>query len=253
VATCRGLAIDEAGTYTLTASDGALTTAISTSITISHAAAAKVAFTSQPPASTASGTSFGAVVTVQDAAGNTVTGNTSQVSVALTTANGATLNGTKSVAASNGVATFSGLSIAKAGSYSLTATDGALNSAVSSSFTIAPGPATHIVFAAQPGNSLAGAAFAVAVSMQDAAGNVETGDATTQITLATNICSNLVLRVVTASAGVAQFPNLRFYTPGTGRQLTAQSSTGFGISSTSFSVLANTDLLFDDAFATCTP
>src|SRR6185436_2859722 len=119
VATFSGLAIDKAGTYTLTASDGALTTAISASITISHAAAAKVAFTTQPPASTASGTSFGAVVTVQDAAGNTVTGNTSQVSVALTAANGAILNGTKSVVASNGAATFSGLSIGKAGSYSL--------------------------------------------------------------------------------------------------------------------------------------
>jgi hypothetical protein len=134
-----------------------------------------------------------------------VTGNTSQVSVALTAANGAILNGTKSVVASNGVATFSGLSIGKAGSYWLTASDGALNSAVSSSFTITPGPATHIVFAAQPGNSLAGAAFAVAVSTQDAAGNVETGDATTQITLATNICSNLVLRVVTASAASRSF------------------------------------------------
>jgi hypothetical protein len=55
------------------------------------------------------------------------------------------------------------------------------------------------------------------------------------------------------SAGVAQFPNLRFYTPGSNRQLTAQASIGLGVSSTSFSVLANADLIFDDAFANCTP
>jgi len=253
VATFGGLSIDKAGTYTLTASDGALTTAVSGSITISHGAAAKVAFTSQPPASTASGASFGTVVTVQDAAGNTVTGNTSQVSVALTSANGATLNGTKSVAASNGVTTFSGLSVAKAGSYSLTATDGALIAATSNAFTIAPGAAASIVFTTQPINALAGVAFGVAVSIEDPVGNIVTNDGTTQITLATNVCGSPVLGVVTVSAGVAQFPNLRFYTPGSSRQLTAQASIGLGVSSTSFSVLANPDLIFANAFAACTP
>jgi subtilase family serine protease len=253
VATFSGLSIDKAGTYTLTASDGALTPAVSSAIAISHGAAAKLAFTSQPPASTASGASFGAIVTVQDAAGNTVTGNTSQVSVALTSANGATLNGTKSVAASNGVATFSGLSVAQAGSYSLTATDSSLIAATSNVFAIAPGAAASIVFTTQPINALAGAAFDVAVSIEDSVGNIATNDGTTQITLATNVCGSQVLRVVTVSAGVAQFPNLRFYTPGSSRQLIAQASIGLGVSSTSFSVLANPDLIFANAFASCTP
>jgi len=239
--------------YTLTASDGALTTAVSSSITISHGAAAKLVFTSQPPASVATGTGFGAVVTVQDAAGNAVTGNSSQVSVALTTANGATLNGTKTVAASNGVATFSGLSVAQIGSYSLTATDGALASATSSAFAITPGAAASIVFTTQPVNPLAGAAFGVAISVQDSLGNVETGDGTTQITLSTNVCGNPVLRTVTVSAGVAQFPDLRFYTPGNNRQLTAQASIGLGVNSAPFTVQANPDLIFADAFAACTP
>jgi len=253
VATFSGLSIDQAGMYTLTASDGALTTAVSSSITISHGAAAKLVFTSQPPASVATGTGFGAVVTVQDAAGNAVTGNSSQVSVALTTANGATLNGTKTVAASNGVATFSGLSVAQIGSYSLTATDGALASATSSAFAITPGAAASIVFTTQPVNPLAGAAFGVAISVQDSLGNVETGDGTTQITLSTNVCGNPVLRTVTVSAGVAQFPDLRFYTPGNNRQLTAQASIGLGVNSTPFTVQANQDLIFADAFAACTP
>ena len=253
VATFSGLSIDKVGTYTLTASDAALTTAVSSSITISHGAAAKLAFTSQPPASIASGAGFGAVVTVQDAAGNTVAGNTSQVSVALTSANGATLNGSKTVAASNGVATFSGLSVAKAGSYSLTATDSALTSAISNTFAIAPGAAANIVFTTQPVNPLAGAAFGVAVSIEDSVGNIAANDGTTQITLAANVCSNPVLGVVTVSAGVAQFPNLRFYTTGGNRQLTAQASIGLGVSSTSFAVQANPDLIFANTFATCTP
>jgi len=253
VATFSGLSIDKAGTYTLTASAGALTTALSSSITISHGAAAKLAFTSQPPASIATAAGFGAVVTVQDAAGNTVTGNSSQVSVALTTANGATLNGTKSVAALNGVATFSGLAVTKIGSYSLTATDSALASATSSTFAITPGAAASIVFTTQPIDPLAGAAFGVAVSIEDAVGNVETADSTTQITLSTNICGNTVLRTVTVGAGVAQFPNLRFYAAGSSRQLIAQASIGLGVNSTPFSVQANPDLIFADAFATCTP
>ena len=253
VATFSGLSIDKAGTYTLTASAGALTTALSSSITISHGAAAKLAFTSQPPASIATAAGFGAVVTVQDAAGNTVTGNSSQVSVALTTANGATLNGTKSVAALNGVATFSGLAVTKIGSYSLTATDSALASATSNTFAITPGAAASIVFTTQPIDPLAGAAFGVAVSIEDAVGNVETADSTTQITLSTNICGNTVLRTVTVGAGVAQFPNLRFYAAGSSRQLIAQASIGLGVNSTPFLVQANPDLIFADAFATCTP
>jgi subtilase family serine protease len=253
VAAFSGLSIDKAGTYTLTASDGTLTSAVSTSITISHGAAAKLAFTSPPPASVATGAGFGAVVTVQDAAGNAVTGNSSQVSVALTTANGATLNGNKSVAASNGVATFSGLSVAQIGSYSLTATDSALAPATSSAFAITPGAAASIVFTTQPVSPLAGAAFGVAVSVQDSLGNVETGDGTTQITLSTNVCGNSVLRTVTVSAGVAQFPNLRFYTPGNSRQLSAQASISLVVNSTPFTVQANPDLIFADAFATCTP
>jgi len=253
VATFSGLSIDKAGTYTLTATDGALTPAVSTSITISHGAAAKLAFTSPPPASIAAGAGFGAVVTVQDAAGNTVTGNSSQVSVALTSANGATLGGTKSVAASNGVATFSGLSVAKAGSYSLTATDSALTPAASSTFTVMPGAAASIVFTTQPVSPLAGAAFGVAVSIEDSVGNVETADNATQITLSTNVCSNAPLRTLTVTGGVAQFPNLRFYTAGSSRQLIAQASIGLGVSSTTFTVQANPDLIFADAFASCTP
>ena len=63
----------------------------------------------------------------------------------------------------------------------------------------------------------------------------------------------LVLRMATVSAGVAQFPNLPFFTPGKSCQLTAQASIGLGVNSTPFTVQPDTDLIFADAFAACTP
>ena len=63
-------------------------------------------------------------VAVEDTYGNTVTSDTSQVSLSLNTLSGdGALLGTQSTSAVAGVATFSNLSITRAGSYTLTATD----------------------------------------------------------------------------------------------------------------------------------
>ena len=75
MATFAGCKIDQAGTYTLTATDGSLATARqSSSLTITVGAAAKLAFTTQPSRRDR-WTAFATqpVVTVQDAGGNTVT------------------------------------------------------------------------------------------------------------------------------------------------------------------------------------
>src|SRR5262249_10610116 len=82
------------------------------------------------------------VVVVQDAGGNTVTTDTSNVTLAITSGTGTAGAGlictANPKAAASGVATFAGCKIDRAGSgYTLTATDGSLNSAVSSSFDIA--------------------------------------------------------------------------------------------------------------------
>ena len=73
-------------------------------------------------------------VYVQDANGHLVDTDTSTITIASPT--GATINGTLSVAAIHGVATFSDLSLTAAGSYTLDATDGTLVPATSNSFTI---------------------------------------------------------------------------------------------------------------------
>ena len=77
-------------------------------------------------------------VTVQDAYGNTITSSNASIAVAIgTNPGGGTLSGTKTVAAVNGVATFSTLSIDKAGTgYTLTAASSGLTGATSGAFNI---------------------------------------------------------------------------------------------------------------------
>ena len=179
VVTFNGCQIDKVGTYTLTAIDGLLTSATSSSVTITAGAASVLAFTTQPSSSATSGTSFAAqpVVTVQDAGGNTVSTNTAPVTLAITTPAGATLactaNPTNAVA---GVATFTGCRINKAGTYTLTATASGFTSASSTSVTITVGAASQLAFTTSPSGSTRGIAFATqpVVTVQDAGGNTVT-------------------------------------------------------------------------------
>jgi len=189
VVTFNGCQIDKVGTYTLTAIDGLLTSATSSSVTITAGAASVLAFTTQPSSSATSGTSFAAqpVVTVQDAGGNTVSTSTS--SVALSIPAGATLTcTTNSVNAVAGVATFTGCRINKAGTYTLTATASGLTSASSTSVTITVGAASQLAFTTSPSSSTGGVAFAAqpVVTVQDAGGNtVSTSVASVTLSLTT--------------------------------------------------------------------
>ena len=96
------------GTATVHAVSGSLTDDTGL-VTVSSGTASKLAFTTQPSASTVSGVAFAQqpVVTIQDAAGNTVTDAINSITLSLTTGAG-TLDGTLSMNAVNGVADFSG-------------------------------------------------------------------------------------------------------------------------------------------------
>src|SRR5207237_769267 len=118
VASFSDLSIDKTGTgYTLTAASAPLTGATSTAFNINPGAASKLAFTVQPASATAGVSISPAVqVAVQDAFGNTITSSTASITVAIgTNPGGGTLSGTATVAAVSGVASFSTLSINKAG------------------------------------------------------------------------------------------------------------------------------------------
>ncbi len=101
--------------------------------------ATKVAFTQQPSAVGAGSAISPAVrVTIQDANGGTVTGSNATVSIAIATnPSSGSLSGTLSVAAVNGVATFSNLALSAPGNgYTLRASSSGLASATSASFTV---------------------------------------------------------------------------------------------------------------------
>ena len=222
VATFADCSIDLAGTYTLTASDGSLTPATSSSTTVSVGSEAKVAFTTQPSDSTGA-TAFGTqpVVAVEDAGGNTVTSDTSSVTLAITSPGDATLSCTTNPeTAVAGVASFAGCNIDLAGTYSLTATDGTLDSAVSSALTISVGEPTQVAFTTQPEGADGGDPFATqpAVSVEDAGGNTVTSD-TSAVTLAITTPGGATLTCdanpETAVAGVATFAGCSIDVAGT--------------------------------------
>ncbi len=240
VATFTGLSINLTGEgYTLTASSSpSLTGATSGSFDISAGAANMLVFVKQPT-STQSDSTIGPALTiaVEDANGNVETGdNSTTVSLAIgTNPGGGTLTGGGAVTVSAGVATFSGLSIDKAGTgYTLAASSSPSNTgAISSAFNITPGPATQLAFVQQPSDVGADTAMdpAVTVVIEDAQGNVETGDSATQVSLAfgTNAGGGTLTggSAVTVSAGIATFSRLSIDKVGAGYTLAASSTPSY--------------------------
>src|SRR5206468_1086049 len=117
VATFINLEIDSAGTNKqLTASASGFTNAVSTAFTINSAAADHLTIQTQPSATATAGTAFAIqpVVRIEDAFGNLCSSDNSTVVTATRNAGTATLQGTTSRTAVNGVVTFSNLSYNKA-------------------------------------------------------------------------------------------------------------------------------------------
>src|SRR6266550_4787369 len=222
------LSIDKVGTgYTLRASTATLT-ATSAPFSVGAAAATHLVFTVQP-SSVAAGASIAPAVqvTARDAFNNTATSFTSGVTMALgANPGGGALSGAISVTAASGVATFSTLSINKAGvGYTLGVSGGGLG-ATSGSFDVTPAGATRLVFTTQPGNATAGAAIAPAVQVtaQDAEGNTATaflGNVT--VAIAANPGGGALSGTATLSAanGVATFATLSIDRTATGYTLAA--------------------------------
>jgi len=134
------LSITNAGIgYTLTATSPGLTPATSSPFTLQVGPATKLAFTVDPATSPPGATIAPAVtVAIQDVGGNVVTTATTSITVAIGANPGnGTLSGTTTVAAVNGVATFSNLSINNVGTvYTLTAAAANLTGVTSAPFSI---------------------------------------------------------------------------------------------------------------------
>jgi hypothetical protein len=140
-----------------------------------------------------------------------------------------TLNGTKTVPAVAGTATFGNLSINVAGTgYRLAATSSGLTPDTSSAFSITAAAATKLAFTVQPVNTLAGAniAPAVQVSAVDNFGNVVTtfaGSVTVGISAGTGTAGAVLSGTLTQplSSGTASFGDLHINLTGTGYKLVA--------------------------------
>jgi hypothetical protein len=217
VAAFNNLIFNKAGTYTLKATDGSLTSVTSATFTIAAAAASKLLFLVQPPATTVAGKALTPAVKVEvvDSLGNLASSNTSTITMSIGTGpSGATLGGTVSAKAVAGIATFSNLILTKAGSYMLKASDGSLASATSASFKITPAAAAKLVIGVQPPTSVtAGKAIspAVKVDITDAFGNIiPTNTSTVTFALSSGPTGATLggTKTAAAVAGVATFSNL---------------------------------------------
>jgi hypothetical protein len=154
----------------------------------------------------------GLTVAVEGDHNTTVTNDSSTVTVSIASGpNGATLGGTTSVQAVNGVANFSDLTLTVPGAYTLTFTDGSLAVPTTSSFNITAGPADHIVLPQSFADVTAGAVLSpITATIVDAYGNTCTTD-TSDVTIGFangGIFTQGSTTTVQAVNGVATFTNL---------------------------------------------
>ena len=245
VAAFPDLSLQKAGHYTLRAASPGRTTLTSAAFDVTAAPAAALAFKVQPR-TTAAGVAISPAPAVHllDSYGNAVTGAPATITVAIDSGPaGATLGGTRTRAATSGVATFSGLTLDKPGSYALIASTDVLPSVISSRFSVTAGAAHHLAFLTQPRNTAVGAAMtpAMRVGVQDRFNNPVSA-ATNTITLAmgANPGGGVLAGTLSqaAAGGVASFANVSISKVGVGYTLRA-TATGLGSAySSAFSITA---------------
>ena len=229
--------------YTLQASSSGLASVISSSFAITPPAPTKLTFVTQPVTAVAGDTLRPVQVAIQDASGNTLPSLTNPVTLALGGNSSATLSGTTTASAVNGVATFDNLSVDKPGTgYTLTASSGALTRATSAAFDIGSTLPAQLGFVVQPSSSAAGAKInpAVAVAIQNVSGNtLRSVTSPVTITLGTNSTSGTLSGSTTVNAvnGVATFSDLSIDKLGTGYTLTASSGSLTSATSVPFDIV----------------
>ena len=228
--------------YTLTFASTGLTSVTSGNIGITVGAATKLAVTTAPTASVASGTSIGTPkVTVQDSGGNTVTTATPSIGIAV---NSGSLTPVTSVSAVSGIATFTGYTYAGLiGSHTLTFSSASLASATAT-FTVTVGAAVKLGVTVQPASSVnnGGAFGPVSVAIQDSGGNTVTTNTSTVTMGVTKDGALGGVLVVAAKAGIAAFTGniLNGFVASSPYQLTFSDGTLTPVNSNTIALSAST-------------
>src|SRR5438132_705233 len=203
----------------------------------------------QQPENLLAGHQFSQTVKVRadDAHGNKVASFTGNVTVALANnPGGATIGGTTTVAAVNGVATFGDLTVSQTGTgYWLTASATGLARAASSVFDVTAGAATQLVFSTEPRTTVADHQISPAVKVRalDALGNpVPSFTGSVTIPLGNNPGGSTLGGTTTEVAvnGVASFADLSANKTGTNYWLTATATGLSRATSNAFTITAGT-------------
>ena len=166
VATFTGLTLNKAGVYTLQATSGGLTPAVTNAITVMPAAASQLVVISQPPPLVTVGTGIAFVVAAEDSYGNldpTFKGNVT-VSLAFNPI-GVKLGGTLSATASNGLAVLTGPTLNRVGGYMLTATNPTLTAASTDEFNVFPSSYKGLIHAGNNQSATVGSTFSSALQV----------------------------------------------------------------------------------------
>ena len=202
--TFASVELRQAGSRTITATDTVTGTITgSDTSTVDHGGAAQIAL-SGSVADLTSGANRVLTATIQDAAGNTVTSDSSTV-VAFAKASGVgTVGGTGNATASSGVATKT-ISGQLVGSVTMEATAAGLTPGTVGDFTVVHGAAAQIALTGSIADLTSGATRVVAATIQDAAGNTVTSDNSTVIAFAKASGAGTVSGTgnATASGGIA--------------------------------------------------
>jgi streptogramin lyase len=198
--------------------------------------------TQQPPSSVTAGNPFGLTVQAEDNAGNPIA-YSGAVSVALggASSSGVSLEGTLTAAATNGIATFSGLTLTKAGSgYTLAVSGGDVGWGLSSPFVVTPATATQLVILQQPPSAVGvNKTFGLQAAIEDQYGNIVTSASNyLTVALANNPSGATLGGTVTATAvnGIVTFSNLTINKKGKGDTLLLSSAGLAGVTTNAITV-----------------
>jgi hypothetical protein len=186
--------------------------ALTSVVQLTAGPANKLAITTQPSTSAQAGVVFGTqpVIAIQDQYGNQ-TSSTASVAAAIATGSPA-LAGTASLAAVNGVATFTNLEIdGAAGTRTLSFSSSGLTGVTSGNIAVGAGPASQLVITTQPSSTAqAGVPFATqpAVTIEDQFGNPVNSGAAVVASIITGAGTLAGGTSVAAVSGVASYTNL---------------------------------------------
>ena len=253
VAVFSGLTLkDAAQGVTITATATGLTSTTTQPFNVTLGATQLVVTTEppQPPGSVAVGTTFTMVVSAKDGLGNIDTTYDGSITLTLSSnPGGATLGGTVEIGATNGIATFSDLTLNEPGDgYTILAAANGLTSATTAGFDVIVPPATRLVLETSPPSELiAGAGFGLVVNAEDDQGDIDPNyNSTVTVALAGGPSGASLGGTVnvTANAGVATFSGLTLDTAGTGYTLQLSSGNLEGVTSESIQVDPSTAAYF---------